>query len=52
MDNKQDMLLKILNDLYFIFKTENCKRMDQALCTVLDAMEKYPLLNHVQISGR
>lgn len=52
MDNKQELLQKILSDLYHVFRFENCHRMDQALCTVLEAMEKHPAQKHIQISGR
>ncbi|XP_015513478.1 protein zer-1 homolog isoform X1 [Neodiprion pinetum] len=51
MDNKRDLLRKVLNDLYHIFRYENCERMDQALHTVLEAMEKHPTEKHIQISG-
>jgi len=52
MDNKQELLQKVLSDLYHVFRYENCHRMDQALCTVLEAMEKHPTQKHIQISGR
>lgn len=52
MDNKQEMLQKVLSDLYHVFRYENCQRMDQALYTVLEAMEKHPGQKHIQISGR
>ncbi|XP_018366887.1 PREDICTED: protein zer-1 homolog [Trachymyrmex cornetzi] len=51
MDNKQELLQKVLSDLYHVFRFENCHRMDQALCTVLEAMEKHPAQKHIQISG-
>ncbi|XP_012224118.1 protein zer-1 homolog isoform X2 [Linepithema humile] len=51
MDNKQELLQKVLSDLYHVFRYENCHRMDQALCTVLEAMEKHPAQKHIQISG-
>lgn len=51
MNNKEELLQKILNDLYQVFRFENCKRMDQALCIVLEAMEKHPSEKHIQISG-
>lgn len=52
MNHKHEMLQKVLNDLYHIFRFENCKRMDQALCTVLEAMEKHPSEKQIQIAGR
>ncbi|XP_033224674.1 protein zer-1 homolog [Belonocnema kinseyi] len=51
MNHKHEMLQKVLNDLYHIFRFENCKRMDQALCTVLEAMEKHPSEKQIQIAG-
>lgn len=51
MNNKQELLQKVLSDLYHVFRYENCHRMDQALCTVLEAMEKHPTQKHIQISG-
>ncbi|KAK0181470.1 hypothetical protein PV327_003754 [Microctonus hyperodae] len=51
MDNKQDLLQKVLNDLYHVFRYESCERMDQALCIVLEAMEKHLNERHIQISG-
>lgn len=51
MNNKQELLQKVLSDLYHVFRYENCHRMDQALCTVLEAMEKHPAQKHIQISG-
>ncbi|XP_011694768.1 PREDICTED: protein zer-1 homolog [Wasmannia auropunctata] len=51
MDNKQELLQKVLSDLYHVFRYENCHRMDQALYTVLEAMEKHPAQKHIQISG-
>lgn len=52
MDNKQELLQRVLSDLYHVFRYENCRRMDQALSTVLEAMEKHPTQKHIQISGR
>ncbi|XP_012262910.2 protein zer-1 homolog [Athalia rosae] len=51
MDNKPDLLRKVLSDLYHVFRYETCKHMDQALCIVLEAMEKHPSERHIQISG-
>ncbi|XP_003702430.1 protein zer-1 homolog [Megachile rotundata] len=51
MNNKQDLLKQVLNDLYHVHRYENCHRMDQALCAILEAMEKHPLQNLIQISG-
>lgn len=51
MNNKQDMLEHVLNDFYYVHRYENCHRMDQALCAILEAMEKHPLQHRIQISG-
>lgn len=51
MNNKHDLLQKVLNDLYHIFKNTNCPKMNQALHIVLEAMEKHPYQKHIQISG-
>lgn len=52
MNNKEDLMLKVISDLYHMYRYENCHRMDQALCAVLEAMEKYPTQKDIQISGR
>ncbi|XP_015126725.1 protein zer-1 homolog isoform X2 [Diachasma alloeum] len=51
MNNKPELLQKVLNDLYHVFRYESCERMDQALCIVLEAMEKHISEKHIQISG-
>ncbi|XP_076288194.1 protein zer-1 homolog isoform X2 [Lasioglossum baleicum] len=51
MNNKVDLLLKVLNDLYHVYRYENFHRMDQGLCVILDAMEKHPDEKYIQISG-
>ncbi|XP_012281887.1 protein zer-1 homolog isoform X2 [Orussus abietinus] len=51
MDYKNELLQKVMNDLYHIFRNDSCERMDHALCTVLEAMEKHPFDKHIQISG-
>lgn len=52
MNNKKDLMQKVITDLYHLYRYENCHRMDQALCAVLDAMEKYPTHKDIQITGR
>lgn len=52
MNNKPGFLQRVLNDLYHIYRYENCHRMDQALCAILEAMEKHPQAKHIQITGR
>ncbi|XP_066603108.1 protein zer-1 homolog [Prorops nasuta] len=51
MNNKQELLQKILSDLYHIFRYQTCNKMDQALPIVLEAMEKHPKQKHIQVSG-
>ncbi|KZC13951.1 Protein zer-1 like protein [Dufourea novaeangliae] len=51
MNSKPGFLQKILNDLYHVYRYENFHRMDQALCAILEAMEKHPLHKYVQIAG-
>lgn len=51
MNNKVDLLLKVLNDLYRVYRYENFHRMDQGLSVILDAMEKHPQEKYIQISG-
>ncbi|XP_043257797.1 protein zer-1 homolog [Colletes gigas] len=51
MNNRPGLLLKVLNDLYRVYRFENCHRMDQALCAILEAMEKHPLEKPIQIHG-
>ncbi|CAK9810135.1 Protein zer-1 homolog [Anthophora quadrimaculata] len=51
MNNKEDLMLKVISDLYHMYRYENCHRTDQALCAVLEAMEKYPTQKDIQISG-
>ncbi|XP_076643690.1 protein zer-1 homolog isoform X2 [Halictus rubicundus] len=51
MNNKVDLLLRVLNDLYHVYRYENFHRMDQGLCVILDAMEKHPREKYIQISG-
>ncbi|CAL7944872.1 unnamed protein product [Xylocopa violacea] len=51
MNNKENLMLKVMSDLYHMYRYENCHRMDQALCAVLEAMEKYPTQKDIQISG-
>ncbi|XP_034938971.1 protein zer-1 homolog [Chelonus insularis] len=51
IDHKQDLLQKVLNDLYHIFRHESCERLEQALCLILEAMEKHLNERHIQISG-
>ncbi|XP_076231127.1 protein zer-1 homolog [Calliopsis andreniformis] len=51
MNNKPGFLQKVLNDLYHVYRYENFHRMDQALCALLEAMEKHPKEKYIQISG-
>ncbi|XP_017893015.1 protein zer-1 homolog isoform X2 [Ceratina calcarata] len=51
MNSKEDLMSNVISDLYHMYRYENCHRMDQALCAVLEAMEKYPTQEDIQIPG-
>ncbi|KAH8303764.1 hypothetical protein KR018_001537 [Drosophila ironensis] len=44
-------LLQVLNDLYHLFRFENCKDIHTALDVVLSAMDRHLKFKHMQISG-
>lgn len=50
--DRTDMLQKVLNELFHLFRFENCEYVGQALNIVLDAMGKHLHERHIQISGR
>lgn len=43
---------QVLNDLYHLFRFENCNNVDIALDIVLKAMDRHLKFKHMQISGR
>jgi len=46
------LLTRVLNDLYHLFRFENCKDIHTALDVVLSAMDRHLKFKHMQISGR
>ncbi|XP_019873496.2 protein zer-1 homolog isoform X2 [Aethina tumida] len=49
--DRPDMLQKILNELFHVFRYETCEYVGQALNIVLEAMDKHLHERHIQISG-
>ncbi|XP_034659430.1 protein zer-1 homolog isoform X1 [Drosophila subobscura] len=45
------LLTRVLNDLYHLFRFENCKDIHTALDAVLSAMDRHLKFKHMQISG-
>ncbi|XP_048488430.1 protein zer-1 homolog [Plutella xylostella] len=45
------MLMRVLNDLYYLFRYENNAHVPRALSIVLDAMDQHLGEKHIQISG-
>ncbi|KAL7732768.1 hypothetical protein ACLKA6_005910 [Drosophila palustris] len=45
------LLTRVLNDLYHLFRFENCKDIHTALDVVLCAMDRHLKFKHMQISG-
>ncbi|KAH8375667.1 protein zer-1 homolog isoform X2 [Drosophila serrata] len=45
------LLTRVLNDLYHLFRFENCKDIHTALDVVLSAMDRHLKFKHMQISG-
>jgi len=50
--DRTDMLQKVLNELFHLFRFETCQFVGQALNVVLEAMNRHLEERHVQISGR
>lgn len=50
--DRPDILQKVLNDLYHLFRYETCKNVNTALNVVLEAMDRHINEKHIQISGR
>lgn len=49
--DRAEMLQKVLNELFHLFRYETCKHVGQALYIVLEAMNRHPNERHIQISG-
>jgi len=50
--DRPDILQKVLNDLYHLFRFESCQDLNMALTLVLGAMDRHRTEKHIQISGR
>ncbi|KAL1117159.1 hypothetical protein AAG570_004486 [Ranatra chinensis] len=48
---RPDVLQRVLNDLYQLFRYESCQNIRVALAVVLDAMDRHLTAKHIQISG-
>lgn len=49
--DRPDVLQKVLNDLYHLFRFETCQNIPYALAVVLEAMDRHLTEKHIQISG-
>ncbi|KAI4471711.1 protein zer-1 [Holotrichia oblita] len=49
--DRSDMLQKVLNELFHLFRFESCNQVGQALNIVLEAMNRNLNERHIQISG-
>ncbi|XP_059470108.1 protein zer-1 homolog [Neocloeon triangulifer] len=49
--DRPDILQKVLNDLYHLFRFESCRDLNMALTLVLGAMDRHRTEKHIQISG-
>lgn len=49
--DRPEVLQKVLNDLYHLFRYETCQNVCHALTVVLEAMDRHLLEKHIQISG-
>lgn len=50
--DRPEILQKVLNDLYHLFRYENCSNINTALKLVLESMDRHLQDKHIQISGR
>lgn len=48
---RPDILQRVLNDLYQLFRYESCQNIKMALAVVLEAMDRHLTTKHIQISG-
>ncbi|CAG9864354.1 unnamed protein product [Phyllotreta striolata] len=49
--DRTDMLQKVMNELFHLFRLENIEYLGQALNIVLEAMSRHLYERHIQISG-
>lgn len=50
--DRQELLTKVLNDLYHLLRFDSCKQIHRALDVVLMAMDRHIRIKYIQISGR
>lgn len=50
--DRPEVLQKVLNDLYHLFRYESCANVNTALKVVLESMDRHLQEKHIQISGR
>lgn len=50
--DRTDLLQKVLNDLFHLFRYETCQFLGQALNVVLESMNRHLDERHIQISAR
>lgn len=50
--DRTEMLQKVMNELFHLFRFENIEHIGQALNIVLEAMSRHLYERHIQISGR
>lgn len=50
--DRPEVLQRVLNDLYHLFRFETCEHVGHALTVVLNSMDKHLTEKHIQISGR
>ncbi|KAF6200926.1 hypothetical protein GE061_005373, partial [Apolygus lucorum] len=48
---RPDILQRVLNDLYQLFRYESCQDIHTAMSVVLEAMDRHITAKHIQISG-
>lgn len=49
---REQMIQKVLNDLFQIFRFSTCQNTRLALDIVMEAMRLHPRVKHIQVSGR
>jgi len=49
--HRPEILQRVLNDLYHLFRYDHCEKISQALNVVLESMERHISEKHIQISG-
>ncbi|KAG8291840.1 regulation of ligase activity protein [Homalodisca vitripennis] len=49
--DRSEVLQRVLNDLYHLFRYDHCAQISKALNVVLNAMDRHISEKHIQISG-